>query len=87
MVPFAGYELPVQYEGLGVKSEHLHCRAKGCASLFDVSHMLEPGVLSKKSCNSADAGAKSSGSARIARLSLRRASLETSPAWPRVRRG
>lgn len=39
MVPFAGYELPVQYEGLGVKKEHLHCRAKNCASLFDVSHM------------------------------------------------
>mmetsp|Transcript_17639 Transcript_17639/g.55189 ORF Transcript_17639/g.55189 Transcript_17639/m.55189 type:complete len:402 (+) Transcript_17639:64-1269(+) len=39
MVPFAGYELPVQYEGLGVKTEHLHCRSKGCASLFDVSHM------------------------------------------------
>lgn len=39
MVPFAGYELPVQYAGLGVKTEHLHCRSKGCASLFDVSHM------------------------------------------------
>lgn len=39
MVPFAGYELPVQYEGKGVLKEHLHCRAKGCASLFDVSHM------------------------------------------------
>ena len=39
MVPFAGYELPVQYEGLGVKTEHLHCRSPGKASLFDVSHM------------------------------------------------
>ena len=39
MVPFAGYELPVQYEGLGVLKEHLHCRAAGSASLFDVSHM------------------------------------------------
>ncbi len=36
MVPFAGYEMPVQY-GLGVMKEHLHCRAK--AGLFDVSHM------------------------------------------------
>lgn len=36
MVPFAGYEMPVQYPA-GVKAEHLHTRAK--AGLFDVSHM------------------------------------------------
>jgi aminomethyltransferase len=36
MVPFAGYEMPVQYP-LGVMKEHLHCRTK--AGLFDVSHM------------------------------------------------
>ena len=36
MVPFAGYDMPVQY-ALGVKKEHLHCRAE--AGLFDVSHM------------------------------------------------
>lgn len=36
MVPFAGYEMPVQY-GLGVLGEHLHTRAK--AGVFDVSHM------------------------------------------------
>ena len=36
MVPFAGYDMPVQY-AMGVKQEHLHCRAK--AGLFDVSHM------------------------------------------------
>ena len=36
MVPFAGYEMPVQYP-LGVKKEHLHTRAE--AGLFDVSHM------------------------------------------------
>jgi len=36
MVPFAGYDMPVQYK-LGVKKEHLHCRA--AAGLFDVSHM------------------------------------------------
>ena len=36
MVPFAGYEMPVQY-GLGVMKEHLHTRA--AAGLFDVSHM------------------------------------------------
>jgi aminomethyltransferase len=39
MVPFAGYHLPVQYEGLGVLKEHLHTRAAGHAGLFDVSHM------------------------------------------------
>ncbi|MCE0496073.1 glycine cleavage system aminomethyltransferase GcvT [Vibrio sp. DNF-1] len=36
MVPFAGYEMPVQYK-LGVKKEHLHTR--NSAGLFDVSHM------------------------------------------------
>ncbi len=36
MVPFAGYDMPVQYP-LGVKGEHLHAREK--AGLFDVSHM------------------------------------------------
>ncbi|OOE98962.1 glycine cleavage system protein T [Salinivibrio sp. MA351] len=36
MVPFAGYEMPVQYP-LGVRKEHLHCREQ--AGLFDVSHM------------------------------------------------
>jgi aminomethyltransferase len=36
MVPFAGYDMPVQY-GTGVLKEHLHTRAS--AGLFDVSHM------------------------------------------------
>lgn len=36
MVPFAGYDMPVQYP-LGVLGEHNHTRAK--AGLFDVSHM------------------------------------------------
>ena len=35
MVAFAGYAMPVQYQG--VLAEHLHCRAQ--AALFDVSHM------------------------------------------------
>lgn len=35
MVPFAGYDMPVQYEG--VISEHNHTRS--AAGLFDVSHM------------------------------------------------
>src|SRR6056300_837739 len=36
MVPFAGYDMPVQYAA-GVMKEHLHTRSK--AGLFDVSHM------------------------------------------------
>jgi aminomethyltransferase len=36
MVPFAGYEMPVQYPA-GVMKEHLHTRA--AAGWFDVSHM------------------------------------------------
>lgn len=36
MVPFAGYQMPVQYAA-GVMKEHLHTRA--AAGLFDVSHM------------------------------------------------
>ncbi len=36
MVPFAGYEMPVQFAG-GIIAEHNHTRA--AASLFDVSHM------------------------------------------------
>ncbi|WP_249975603.1 glycine cleavage system aminomethyltransferase GcvT [Vreelandella olivaria] len=36
MVPFAGYDMPVQYP-LGVKKEHEHTRQQ--CGLFDVSHM------------------------------------------------
>ncbi len=36
MVPFAGWDMPVQYP-MGVLKEHLHCRA--AAGLFDVGHM------------------------------------------------
>src|SRR5215471_15628010 len=36
MVPFAGYEMPVQFPA-GVLREHLHTRS--AAGLFDVSHM------------------------------------------------
>src|SRR5256714_10263934 len=44
MVPFAGYEMPVQFSG-GVLKEHLHTRA--AAGLFDVSHMGQIAVLPK----------------------------------------
>ncbi len=51
MVPFAGYEMPVQYPA-GVMKEHLACRA--AAGLFDVSHMGQV-ILRPKSGDVADA--------------------------------
>ena len=39
MVPFAGYEMPVQYAGLGIMEEHKAVRER--VGLFDVSHMGE----------------------------------------------
>jgi len=36
MMPFAGYDMPVNYPG-GIVAEHKHCRES--AALFDVSHM------------------------------------------------
>lgn len=37
MVPFAGWEMPVEYAGAGLVEEHLAVRTR--AGLFDVSHM------------------------------------------------
>lgn len=37
MVPFAGWEMPVQYSG--ILAEHQHCRTKAC--IFDICHMGE----------------------------------------------
>jgi aminomethyltransferase len=51
IVPFAGYEMPVQYAA-GVLKEHLHTRAS--AGLFDVSHMGQV-VLRPKSGKVEDA--------------------------------
>ncbi|MGE3623280.1 MAG: glycine cleavage system aminomethyltransferase GcvT [Bdellovibrionales bacterium] len=51
MVPFAGYEMPVQYAP-GIIKEHLHTRGK--AGLFDISHMgqvvLEGGADIRRQC-------------------------------------
>ncbi|MHB8268318.1 glycine cleavage system aminomethyltransferase GcvT [Bradyrhizobium sp.] len=44
MVPFAGYEMPVQYSA-GVMKEHLHTRE--AAGLFDVSHMGQIALQAK----------------------------------------
>jgi aminomethyltransferase len=49
MVPFAGYELPVNYPA-GILAEHQHTRA--AASLFDVSHM---GQVALRGAQAADA--------------------------------
>jgi aminomethyltransferase len=42
MVPFAGYDMPVQYAG-GIIAEHLHTRS--AAGLFDVSHMGQASLV------------------------------------------
>ena len=42
MVPFAGYEMPLQYPA-GLLKEHLHTRA--ATGLFDVSHMGQMSVV------------------------------------------
>jgi aminomethyltransferase len=44
MVPFAGYDMPVQYPA-GVMKEHLHTRE--AAGLFDVSHMGQVRLVPK----------------------------------------
>ena len=49
MVPFAGYEMPVQYAA-GVMKEHLHTRQ--AAGLFDVSHMGQVILRPKKDMES-----------------------------------
>ncbi|MED5531794.1 MAG: glycine cleavage system aminomethyltransferase GcvT [Pseudomonadota bacterium] len=43
-IPFAGYEMPVNYP-LGILNEHVHCRKS--AGLFDVSHMGQIKISSK----------------------------------------
>jgi aminomethyltransferase len=43
-IPFAGYEMPVNYRG-GILNEHIHCRES--VGLFDVSHMGQIKVASK----------------------------------------
>jgi len=53
MVPFAGYEMPVQYP-LGVIREHLACRSG--AGLFDVSHMGQIVVTHRRGAAAAAAG-------------------------------
>ena len=51
MVPFAGYDMPVQYPA-GVLKEHLHTREK--AGLFDVSHMGQVWLKTKEAELGAD---------------------------------
>lgn len=37
MEAFAGYEMPIQYKGLGIVKESLGCRTN--AGFFDIGHM------------------------------------------------
>lgn len=39
MVPFAGYEMPLNYKDVGQVASHLHVREQ--AGLFDVGHMVQ----------------------------------------------
>ncbi len=52
MVPFAGYEMPVQYP-LGVMKEHLHTRDQ--AGFFDVSHMGQVILRGPDACSALEA--------------------------------
>ncbi len=67
MVPFAGWEMPVQYR-LGVMKEHLHTRAE--AGLFDVSHMGQV-ILRPKSGALEDAAAALEGLVPVSVLGLK----------------
>ena len=69
MVPFAGYEMPVQFPA-GVLKEHLHTRA--AAGLFDVSHMGQITLRAK------------SGHLLDAALALERLFRSTSPVFARA---
>ena len=44
MVPFAGYNMPVQYEGLNIEHETV----RNSVGVFDVSHMGEFIIRGKK---------------------------------------
>ncbi|KIH43399.1 glycine cleavage T-protein [Ancylostoma duodenale] len=45
MVPFAGYEMPVQYPDLNIQESCKHTRNH--VSIFDVSHMLQTHITGK----------------------------------------
>jgi aminomethyltransferase len=52
LVPFAGYEMPVQYPS-GILAEHAHTRS--AAGLFDVSHMGQVRLTARPSHDAASA--------------------------------
>lgn len=45
LVPFAGYEMPVQYADLSISESSIHTRKH--VSVFDVSHMLQTHITGK----------------------------------------
>jgi aminomethyltransferase len=52
MVPFAGYDMPVQYKA-GILAEHLHTRSQ--AGLFDVSHMGQGRLIGARAAEALEA--------------------------------
>jgi len=52
MVPFAGYDMPVQYKA-GILAEHLHTRSQ--AGLFDVSHMGQGRLVGARAAEALEA--------------------------------
>lgn len=52
MVPFAGYDMPVQYPA-GILKEHIHTRE--ASGLFDVSHMGQAWLIAEDGGDPADA--------------------------------
>ena len=46
LVPFAGWEMPVQYEGIGPEHRTVRCSA----GVFDVSHMGEVVTEGPEAC-------------------------------------
>ena len=89
MVPYAGWDMPVEYSG--ITDEHLAVRTR--AGVFDVSHMGEIEIAGKNALaavqliSSNDASALSTGQAQYAALRRRRGRSWTtcsSTAWRRA---
>ena len=47
MVPFAGYNMPVQFEGVNIE----HLKVRNSVGIFDVSHMGEFLISGKNASN------------------------------------
>ena len=79
MVPFAGYDMPVQYP-TGILAEHLQTRSQ--AGLFDVSHMGQVRLTAKPGGGSLAAALERVVPADIAGLAPGRSATPCSPTSP-----